>query len=261
MTYLVVCSTAFLVSILSLFSGFGLGTVLMPAFALFFPLPLAIAATAVVHLANNIFKVILVGKNADWNTVLKFGIPAAVSAMIGAVLLIFLEKMPVIAAYTFGNSRYEITVLNLCIGVIIIAFAIFEISPFSDKLAFDRKYLPLGGIVSGFFGGLSGNQGAFRSAFLIKIGLDKESFIGTGTVATVIVDISRLLVYGLTFYTAKFSDIPDEIILIVISATLTAFIGTFTANRLLKKITFRTVQVTVCVMLVIVGFGIGSGLF
>lgn len=46
MTYLAIGLTAFLVSGLTLFSGFGLGTVLMPAFALFFPLPVAIAATA-----------------------------------------------------------------------------------------------------------------------------------------------------------------------------------------------------------------------
>lgn len=48
---------AFLTSGLTLFSGFGLGTILMPVFALFFPVPLAIAATAVVHFANNIFNV------------------------------------------------------------------------------------------------------------------------------------------------------------------------------------------------------------
>lgn len=35
MEYIVVCLLAVLVSALTLFSGFGLGTVLMPAFALF----------------------------------------------------------------------------------------------------------------------------------------------------------------------------------------------------------------------------------
>ena len=40
---------ALFTSALTLFSGFGLGTILMPVFALFFPLPLAIAATAVVR--------------------------------------------------------------------------------------------------------------------------------------------------------------------------------------------------------------------
>jgi uncharacterized protein len=53
MEYLVVCVVAVLMSALTLFSGFGLGMVLMPAFALFFPVPVAIAAAAVVNLANN----------------------------------------------------------------------------------------------------------------------------------------------------------------------------------------------------------------
>jgi len=87
MGYVVICLVALFVSALTLFSGFGLGTLLMPAFALFFPLPVAIAATAVVHLANNIFKVILVGKKADWGVVLRFALPGAVAAMIGAALL------------------------------------------------------------------------------------------------------------------------------------------------------------------------------
>jgi acyl-CoA reductase-like NAD-dependent aldehyde dehydrogenase len=41
-------------------------------------------------------------------------------------------------------------------------------------------YLPVGGLLSGFFGGLSGHQGALRSVFLLRAGLTKESFIATG---------------------------------------------------------------------------------
>ena len=40
---------ALLTSAPTLFSGFGLGTSLMPVFALFFPLPLATAATPSLH--------------------------------------------------------------------------------------------------------------------------------------------------------------------------------------------------------------------
>lgn len=87
MECLAVCLVAVLVSALTLFSGFGLGPVLMPAFALFFPVPVAIAATAVVHLANNIFKMFLVGRKADWSIVTCFAIPGAIPAMIGAALL------------------------------------------------------------------------------------------------------------------------------------------------------------------------------
>ena len=43
-------------SLLTFISGFGLGTVLLPVFSLFFDIEVAIAATAIVHLFNNIFK-------------------------------------------------------------------------------------------------------------------------------------------------------------------------------------------------------------
>ena len=49
----------------------------MLVFALCFPVPLAVAATAVVHVANNLFKFGLMAKQADWQVVARFGIPAA----------------------------------------------------------------------------------------------------------------------------------------------------------------------------------------
>jgi len=58
--------------------------------------------------------------------------------------------------------------MKATIAVLLLFFAIFELLPRFKHFSFDRKYLPLGGILSGFFGGLSGNQGALRSAFLVK---------------------------------------------------------------------------------------------
>lgn len=139
--YLVVCGVALLVAGLTLFSGFGLGTLLMPAFALFFPLPVAVAATAVVHLANNLFKVGLLGRNADWSVVLRFALPGAVAAIVGAALLNLFAGAPPLLSYTLGGQSYEITLVKLVISTVIIAFAVLELSPANDKLAFDRKYL------------------------------------------------------------------------------------------------------------------------
>lgn len=185
---------ALLISALTLFSGFGLGTVLMPVFALFFPVPLAIAATAVVHFANNIFKFGLMAKQADWRVVARFSVPAAIAAMIGAGLLNLFDQMPVVASYTLGGSTFEITVIKAVIGTLIVVFALLEMSPRFQTLAFPPSWLPLGGALSGFFGGLSGNQGALRSAFLLKSGLSKEAFVATGVVSAVIVDAARLVV-------------------------------------------------------------------
>jgi len=76
--YALVTGVALFVSALTLFSGFGLGALLMPAFALFLPtVPVAVAATAVVHLANNLFKLALVGRKADGTAVVRFALPAA----------------------------------------------------------------------------------------------------------------------------------------------------------------------------------------
>ncbi|MEZ4804275.1 MAG: hypothetical protein R2852_01970 [Bacteroidia bacterium] len=55
--------------------------------------------------------------------------------------------------------------------------------------------MPIGGLISGFFGGLSGNQGALRSMFLLKSGLNKEAYIATGILIAFAVDITRLSVF------------------------------------------------------------------
>jgi hypothetical protein len=55
-------------------------------FCAFFPVHMAVAATAGVHGANNIFKILVVGKNADRDLVLGFGIPAIMAAFAGVMI-------------------------------------------------------------------------------------------------------------------------------------------------------------------------------
>ena len=260
MSYLVISLTAFAVSGLTLFSGFGLGTVLMPAFALFFPVPTAIAATAVVHLANNLFKLSLVGRHADWGVVARFSIPAALAAIAGASLLALFADLPVLASYALAGQQREVSAVKAVIGVLIVLFAALELWPWFARLAFPARFLALGGLLSGFFGGLSGNQGALRSTFLIKASLGKEAFVGTGTVSTVIVDSVRLVVYGLSFYASQWAAVKSDICGLVIAAIVSAFAGAYLAARLLKKVTLRFVQLTVVFVMVIVGAGLATGL-
>lgn len=252
-------ASALLISGLTLFSGFGLGTVLMPVFALFFPLPLAIAATAVVHFANNIFKFGLMAKQADWRVVARFSVPAAIAALAGASLVHLLDKMPVVASYTLGGSTFEITTIKAVIGTLIVAFALLELSPRFQALALPPRWLPLGGALSGFFGGLSGNQGALRSAFLLKSGLSKEAFVATGVVSAVIVDAARLVVYGASFMASHFAQ-SQELLAPVAVGTVCAFIGSFMGKRVLQKVTLRTVQIVVAAAMLLIGIGLAAGL-
>lgn len=260
MEILVVSFVALIAAALTLFSGFGLGTVLTPAFALFFPVATAVAMTAVVHLANNLFKIGLVGRDAHWPTVVRFGIPAALASLIGASLLASASSMAPWLVYEVGGRIHAITPVKSCIGIVITVFALLELSPAFARLAFPARWLLLGGCLSGFFGGLSGNQGALRSAFLIKVGLTKESYIGTSTACAVLVDIVRLGVYGVAFSDVWIGEAADRQVPLVLGASLAAFTGSYFGKRLLKQVTLRFVELAVAGLMVGIGLGLATGL-
>jgi uncharacterized membrane protein YfcA len=260
--YGVVCGAALAVSGLTLFSGFGLGTLLMPVFALFFPLEVAIAATAAVHLANNIFKLGLLGRKADWKIVVRFGFPGAVMAVLGATVLGYLSEYSALATYEIGSHVFEVKMVKLAVGGLIALFALFELVPeLESRLQFRRKHLSLVGGLSGFLGGLSGHQGALRSAALIRCGLEKEVFIATGVVCAVFVDFFRLATYGATFFSRHFQTIAlGDGVTLVIAATMAAFLGALVGSRMMKKVTLKVVQRIVGIMLLLIGAGLATGL-
>ncbi len=256
MEYFIICFVALLGSGLTLFSGFGLGTILVPVFALFFPIEIAIALTAIVHFLNNLFKLILVGRNADKSIVLRFGIPAVFSALLGAYLLTLLTDLKPLLQYSIGVRQLEIMPIKLVIAILIIAFVLFDYIPRFANLQFDKKYLVLGGVLSGFFGGISGNQGALRSAFLIKANLKKEVFIATGVVIACLIDVFRLTIYSKQII--KLDSNLDYTLLL--SATISAFLGAYFGNKLTKKVTFKLIQHITTVMLLTIALLLGVGL-
>ncbi|MFC2049190.1 TSUP family transporter [Chlamydiota bacterium] len=259
MEYFVLCTVSLLVSILALLSGFGLGTILMPIFAFFFPIPLAIAATAVVHLVNNLFQLALVGKWAKWSVVIRFGIPALLTALLGAYLLVFFIHIPTFFTYAFHWVTVRMTAVGLLVGSLVMLSSLFELIPRLSHLSLPARYLPIGGALSGFFGGLTGNQGILRSAFLIKAGLNTEQFVGTSAVCSVIVDTARLIVYGLAIYTHQFA-LLQGISGLVAAASLTAILGSLIGSKIVPHITLRSLQILVGCMLLLLGFALFLGL-
>jgi len=255
MEYLVLGLAAFLTSGLTLFSGFGLGTLLMPVFAIFFPVDIAIALTAIVHLLNNLFKLGLLGRNADKAVVLKFGLTAIAASLLGARTLIWLAEQQPWFSYQVCARDFHIMPMNLIVAGLLIFFALFDLMPRFKNLSFERKYLPLGGLLSGFFGGLAGHQGALRSAFLIRSGLSKESYLATGVVIACVVDVSRLSVYASHFAMVTLQE--HGALLLV--ATLSAFAGAFLGNRLVKKTTLHAIQMLVAIMLFLIALALGMG--
>lgn len=256
MSYLIVGIVALLASVLTFFSGFGLGTLLLPAFALFVPVAQAVALTAIVHLLNNLFKLVLVGRHADLKIVLRFGLPAIAMSFIGAWMLVWLAGAAPVFSYDAFGRAFAVTPVKLVVGVLLLAFAALEALPRFRELSFDARYMPLGGVLSGFFGGLPGMQGALRSAFLSRAGLGKEAFIATGVVVACLIDFARIVVYvAMLSHGAMAFD--HGLLAVAVAA---AFLGAVLGNRHLKKATMPGIRRLVAVLLVVVAAGLITGI-
>jgi uncharacterized membrane protein YfcA len=217
---------------------------------------MAIALTAIVHFLNNLFKLSLLGKNANKQIVLKFGVPALLFSFVGAAMLTYINDIPPILQYSVFDKVASVTPIKLIISVLLICFSLIELIPKLANIQFNQKYLMLGGVLSGFFGGLSGNQGALRSAFLLRANLSKEAFIATGVIIACLIDTSRLIVYGEHTFA-----VHEQInVSLVVAATLSAFLGAYIGNKVLKKVTIQSVQYIVAIMLIVFSVLLGSGI-
>jgi uncharacterized membrane protein YfcA len=249
MDYLIVALTVLFGAGLTFFSGFGLGTLMLPVFALFFPLEVAVGATAVVHLANNLFKFGLVYKHIHFPTLWRFGLPALVAAIGGSLALKLIGNVGMFYSYSIGDSYFEVSGIQFVIGLLMLFFAWFDLDPRFTGWQVDKKWIPFGGLLSGFFGGISGHQGAFRSAFLTKAGLTKEQFIGTSNSIALLIDVARISVYAKTLDLVALQNEKS----LLITGVVFAFAGTYFGKELLKKTTLKGIQRIVGALLLALG--------
>lgn len=255
---LIVCVAAFLSAGLTLFSGFGLGSLLLPVFAIFFPIETAVVATALVHLANNLFKAAMLGRYANLKIVLQFGVPALLAAIAGAYLLDSLADAAPLTTWQLGSRTCAITPVGIVIGLLVVVFAGFELHPVSRSIGFDTRWMPAGGAVSGFLGGLSGHQGAMRTAFLIRLGMQKEAFLGTGILCAILVDLARLTTYAL-LAGPDIGSVSSQTSLVV-AGTFSAFAGSWVGRKLLPAVEMEWIHLLVGALLAILGLAIVVGI-
>lgn len=243
---LVLAIVAFSASVLTFFSGFGLGTLLLAFMLLYFPAEIAIALTAIVHLFNNLFKWWLTKSHIHMPTVLKFGVPAILGAIGGAFLLSKITDVPPLHQYFWNGQQHIITGTKIMVGVVMMLFVIWDWIPAFSKVKFSSSHFVWGGLLTGFFGGLSGHQGALRSAFLVKGELDKNTFIATGVAIACLIDFTRIPLYYHQLNKAAISDHAAMLLICI----LAALAGSVMGNYWLEKVTFKNIQYTVAIMVI-----------
>ena len=253
----IIAITSFVASILTFISGFGLGTILLPIFSLFFSIEIAIAGTAIVHLFNNIFKSVITLKKTNWEVVIKFGAPSIIGAFIGSFILQYLiDHGTNLIQLDFGSFILETNVLKICIGLLILLFTIFELVDIKNKIIQSDKVFYLGGALSGFFGGISGHQGALRTLFLSKFKMDKHVFIATGICIAMAVDLTRIPVYLNQDFVKFNSKIFTALLVAVLFAFMGAIIGKLILNKIKIKLLYRIVAIFLISFSICFTFGV-----
>ncbi len=238
----IIVVTPFLGALATFFTGFGLNTILVPVFMIYFDAPLAVLMAGIVHLCNNILKVALTARSINWNLFRNFGLPALLFAFIGAQLLNTVKD-------TIGP------LLPPIFGAIFILFALLEL--FNWKLSLKGSWaMRIGGSLSGFFGGFSGHQGALRALFLSKLKMEPIVFVATTAIISLLVDLTRVSVYFSGSWLSNYY--PTYIMLYCVPSALA---GTLIGKKYIQKVNHAKLSIIVGVALLAMGLTMVLGYF
>ena len=153
-------------------------------------------------------------------------------------------------------STLRVSSARLLIAALLVVFVLVEWVPGWKALTVPARWMPLGGVLSGLAGGVSGMQGALRSAFLARAGMDTTTFVATGVAIACLIDVSRVGVYASMLTRPGVSlDLP-----LVATAVVAAFAGALAGRRYLERLAMATVRSLIAVLLLVMAIAMAAGL-
>jgi hypothetical protein len=196
-------------------SGFGIGSLLTPLLATAVGMKVAVAVVSLPHFVATCVRLWGLRKYVDHGVLWHFGILSALGGLLGALL----------------QSKSNSPILSMVFGCLLLFAGVSGLAGWSERMHFGRRTAWVAGALSGFFGGIVGNQGGIRSAALMGFQLSKESLVATATATGVIVDTARMPVYLVTQGRALL-----PLATYILLATVGCLIGTFWGVRGLERI-------------------------
>ena len=222
----------FFAAALTVPAGFGLATMITPIVFLWLEPHEAVAVVGIVHGSHNAWKLKVLRSSVDYSAVRRYGWAMVVGALLGAAL----------------NTAVEADPLLLIVGVALVVLPLLSMSERWTNVRLPDAEDRIGGFGSGFFGGLTGHQGALRAMFLQKRLPNKTEYAATAAVLALIVDVTRVPVY----VALEGWQILDAGWLIV-GLVLAAVLGVHLGKRWLKKWKSDTIRNGILVAIVASG--------
>jgi uncharacterized membrane protein YfcA len=230
-----VAGAAVLAGAIAAVSGFGIGSLMTPLLLLWFPARLAVALVSIPHAIASVVRWLRLRRDVDRRVFVQFGIASVLGGLLGALL----------------QATLRSDLLTAVLGVLMLIAGTSEIL---------RRPVPLpqaplarlgAGALSGFFGGLVGNQGGIRSAALLGFGLSPRQLVATSTASAVLVDLARVPVY----LTVSGPALRTQLLLIGV-ASAGVVVGTFAGVPVLSRLPEAGYRRLIGVLLVLLGLGL-----
>jgi len=228
----IVVIAAIIAGAIATVAGFGIGSLLTPIFAVRVGTQLGVAAVSIPHFFATALRFWRLSSHVDRRVLISFGIPSAAGGLSGALL------------HSYAGNK----ALSVVFGVILLFVGISELTGLSRRMRFNGAAAWIAGALSGFLGGLVGNQGGIRSGALLGFDINKSAFVATATAVGLIVDAARMPAY----FAAQLDDLRMIWPLIAV-ATIGVLLGTLAGERVLRRVPEKQFKRLVALLLMVLG--------
>ncbi len=211
---LAIGAAALFASTLAAAAGFGGAAVMLPVLVWRFGIGDAVPILTIAQLMGNLSRVWFNRTELSFNVVKWFGYGAVPSAVVGGII--------------FATAPTGALVRLL--GLFLLLMVVYRHTPWGSDTRIGLKgFLPLG-IISGAISAVVGVVGPFMAPFFLAHGLVSGAYIGTEALATVMMHVTKLGVYG------SFSLMDLQIGLVGVAIGTVMFAGSYLGKQILIRL-------------------------
>lgn len=209
-------------------TGSGATAILLPALALYFGVRDSVPILTIANLASNLSRIWFNRREISASVVGWFALGAIPSAVGGALLFVHAST----------------PILTRMLGVFLLATVAWRrLRPKPPRIESAAWFAPLGagfGLLSGLLEGI----GPLMAPFFLSYGLSRGAYIGTDALATVLMQVSKLAVFG------SMKVLDRRILISGLAVAPLMFLGAFAAKKVVNRLSERQfaalIDLTLC---------------
>ena len=207
-------AAALAASTLAAVAGFGGAAIMLPVLVWAFGIVDAVPILTIAQLMSNLSRVWFNRTELSFSVVKWFGLGAVPAAIVGGII--------------FATAPAGALVRVL--GTFLLLMVAYRHSPWGKSIRISlRGFLPLGA-TSGTISALVGVVGPFMAPFFLAYGLVKGAYIGTEALATVLMHVTKLAVYG----SYSLIDLNTGLVGLAIGSVM--FVGSYLGKQILTRL-------------------------